>query len=107
MKRITQASLVAAIVGAALCDQAVALPPPAATGSREKRLLVTCHRRESWGNGMAEIATAISALAARGDVAIEVILHPNPALAAALVERLGRVEAMEEKPDAVGMGESR
>ncbi len=30
MKRITQASLVAAIVGAALCDQAVALPPPAA-----------------------------------------------------------------------------
>jgi hypothetical protein len=30
MKRITRASLVAAIVGAALCDQAVALPPPAA-----------------------------------------------------------------------------
>lgn len=30
MKRITRASLVAAIVGATLCDQAVALPPPAA-----------------------------------------------------------------------------
>jgi hypothetical protein len=30
MKRITHASLVAAIVGATFCDQAVALPPPAA-----------------------------------------------------------------------------
>jgi hypothetical protein len=30
MKRITRASLVAAIVGATWCDQAVALPPPAA-----------------------------------------------------------------------------
>jgi UDP-N-acetylglucosamine 2-epimerase (non-hydrolysing) len=46
-----------------------------------KRLLVTCHRRESWGEGLVGIATCLVALACRGNVAIDMVLHPNPRVA--------------------------
>ena len=42
------------------------------------RLLVTCHRRESWGDGLSEIASALIALAQEEGTQIEMILHPNP-----------------------------
>ncbi len=45
------------------------------------KLLVTCHRRENWGAGLASLALALTTLARRGDVAIDVILHPNPQVA--------------------------
>ena len=48
---------------------------------RERRLLVTCHRRESWGEGLAGIAACLAALARRGDIAIDLVLHPNPRVA--------------------------
>jgi UDP-N-acetylglucosamine 2-epimerase (non-hydrolysing) len=44
-------------------------------------ILVTCHRRESWHDGLESIAAAITELASRGDVQIDVVLHPNPYVA--------------------------
>jgi len=48
------------------------------------RLLVTCHRRENWGIGLASLATALIALARRGETAIDLVLHPNPQVAQAM-----------------------
>lgn len=42
-------------------------------------LLVTAHRRESFGEGFARIRGALLALAARGDVQLAWPVHPNPA----------------------------
>ena len=58
-----------------------------------KRLIaVTCHRRESFGAGMEAIATALSRIAARGDVALVFPLHPNPAVSEVMRERLGGID---------------
>lgn len=46
------------------------------------RLLVTCHRRESWGMGLAGIAGALRSIAEQKIATIELLLHPNPATAA-------------------------
>jgi len=55
-------------------------PPPA---DRAKRLiLVTCHRRESFGAPFAAICAALERLAARPDVDVLFPRHPNPALGA-------------------------
>ena len=45
------------------------------------RLLVTCHRRESWGEGLIEIAGALRQIAKSGFVAVDFVLHPNPQVA--------------------------
>lgn len=58
-------------------------PPPIDPGGR-KLILVTCHRRESFGGGLAGIAAALRALAQRPDVTIALPLHPNPVVRAAL-----------------------
>ncbi|HEV2568149.1 non-hydrolyzing UDP-N-acetylglucosamine 2-epimerase [Sphingomonas sp.] len=53
---------------------------PVLGAARGRRLiLVTCHRRENLGSGVTEIASAVRALAARGDLFLAVALHPNPA----------------------------
>lgn len=44
-------------------------------------LLLTCHRRESFGTGIAAICTAALRLAARGDLHILCPVHSNPAVA--------------------------
>jgi len=41
-------------------------------------ILVTAHRRESFGEGFEHICTALAALAARPDVQIVYPVHPNP-----------------------------
>jgi UDP-N-acetylglucosamine 2-epimerase (non-hydrolysing) len=46
-----------------------------------KRILVTCHRRENWRDGIDGLASALKLIASRGIAAVEVILHPNPAVA--------------------------
>lgn len=46
--------------------------------SARKLILVTAHRRESFGEGFAHICDALAALAARGDVEIIYPVHPNP-----------------------------
>jgi UDP-N-acetylglucosamine 2-epimerase (non-hydrolysing) len=57
-----------------------------------RRLLVTCHRRESWGAGMRRIAAALEALAEA--IPIDVVLHPNPAVAATMRASLAGVEGV-------------
>ena len=42
------------------------------------RLLVTCHRRENWGEGIAEIGGALQRIAEQRLAEVEIILHPNP-----------------------------
>ena len=45
---------------------------------RKKLILVTAHRRESFGDGFERICEALARLAARGDVQIVYPVHPNP-----------------------------
>jgi UDP-N-acetylglucosamine 2-epimerase (non-hydrolysing) len=52
-------------------------------------VLVTTHRRENFGDGMAGIARAIGRIAARGDVGIVFPVHPNPNVVAVMDELLG------------------
>jgi UDP-N-acetylglucosamine 2-epimerase (non-hydrolysing) len=55
--------------------------PPRPAGAR-KLVLVTCHRRESFGAPFARICAALERLERRGDVEIIFPRHPNPALTA-------------------------
>lgn len=56
-----------------------------------RRLLVTCHRRESWGDGLAAIASALAEIAAGEAVDIRFVLHPNPRVADQMRDLLGAV----------------
>jgi UDP-N-acetylglucosamine 2-epimerase (non-hydrolysing) len=58
------------------------LPAPSLRDGGQPTVLVTCHRRESWGNGLESIAAALTELARDGHARIEVVLHPNPFVAA-------------------------
>jgi len=58
-----------------------------------KRIIgVTCHRRESFGEGMEAIASALRRLAARGDVALVFPVHPNPNVREIMRERLAGLD---------------
>ncbi len=46
--------------------------------SGRKMILVTCHRRESFGEGFRNVCAALSRLAERGDVEIVFPVHLNP-----------------------------
>ena len=62
--------------------------PPSRVGRRE--ILVTAHRRESFGAPFAAICAALAALGRAPDVEILFPLHPNPALRAAAETALAR-----------------
>jgi UDP-N-acetylglucosamine 2-epimerase (non-hydrolysing) len=64
------------------------LPPHPGADDGGLRLLVTCHRRESWGPGLRSIADALVELALAHPLAIDLVLHPNPAVAGTMRERL-------------------
>ncbi|HVO97155.1 MAG TPA: UDP-N-acetylglucosamine 2-epimerase (non-hydrolyzing) [Bryobacteraceae bacterium] len=64
--------------------------PPAEPGSK-RMILVTAHRRESFGEGFVNICRALKRLAARGDVEIVYPVHPNPNVRAAVDEYLRNV----------------
>ena len=70
----------------ALLAQLAQMPAYRRRNARRGRLklLVTCHRRENWGTGLTSLALALIALARRGDVAVDVVLHPNPEVARAM-----------------------
>ena len=62
---------------------------PAEAFEHTKLVLVTGHRRESFGDGFASICDALSELArARPDVAIVYPVHPNPNVQGPVIERL-------------------
>lgn len=52
-------------------------------------IVVTCHRRESWGAGLASVACAVRRLAADDAARIDVIVPPNAHVAATWRELLG------------------
>lgn len=52
------------------------------------RLLVTCHRRENWGLSFVPVALALLALARSPWIALDVVLHPNKAMADTVRELL-------------------
>ena len=64
------------------------LPPRQPAGLGLARLLVTCHRRESWGAGLEGIAAALIELA-QAKVRIDFILHTNRHVARQMMELLG------------------
>ena len=64
----------------ALLERIPMLRSPSKRGAK-RRLLVTCHRRESWGEGLEAIAFCLRSIARRPDVWISLVLHPNPSVA--------------------------
>ena len=68
---------------------AVARRLPPGVRRDKPHLLVTCHRRESWGEGLAGIAAAIAELTCDGEVTADVLLHPNAHVSAAIEGLLG------------------
>lgn len=55
---------------------------------RRKVVLVTAHRRESWGAPMASIGRALAEIAKRPDVMLVLPAHPNPVVRADLLREL-------------------
>lgn len=54
-----------------------------------KLILVTAHRRESFGDGLQRICNALARIATREDVQIVYPVHPNPNVRGPVAERLG------------------
>ena len=54
-----------------------------------RSLLVTCHRRENWGEGIQGVAEAVRRIAGERLAVATVVLHPNPKLAGEVTELLG------------------
>jgi UDP-N-acetylglucosamine 2-epimerase (non-hydrolysing) len=65
----------------AALETAARLPAPEARRGAAPHILVTCHRRESWRDGLRSIAAAVTELV-DGGANIEVVLHPNAYVAA-------------------------
>ncbi|HEX6661271.1 MAG TPA: UDP-N-acetylglucosamine 2-epimerase (non-hydrolyzing) [Sphingomicrobium sp.] len=64
------------------------LPSRAVHDRALPRLLVTCHRRESWGEGLRSVASAVREIASGGRASAKVIVPPNNHVAGALREQL-------------------
>ena len=68
---------------------AAGLDDIAARFADKRIILVTTHRRENFGDGMANIARAIQQIADRPDTAILFPVHPNPNVVSVMDEMLG------------------
>ena len=68
-----------------------ALPCPKVRGCAIPMILVTCHRRESWGHGLQAIAAALAELARDQTAHIQVVLHPNPRVSRTMRALLGQL----------------
>jgi UDP-N-acetylglucosamine 2-epimerase (non-hydrolysing) len=75
----------------ALLSVAAQLPSPTVHDGGVPLLLVTCHRRESWGEGLQSIAAALVELAEQGTARIDLILHPNAHVAGTMRRMLSGV----------------
>lgn len=61
---------------------------------RKKVILVTAHRRESYGRGIKSICQAIEKLASRGDVEIVYATHPNPNMRKPVFKMLSKTKGI-------------
>ncbi|RXZ35649.1 UDP-N-acetylglucosamine 2-epimerase (non-hydrolyzing) [Sphingomonas desiccabilis] len=68
---------------------AAGIGPIAERFAGKRVVLVTTHRRENFGDGMAAIARAVGRIADRPDVAVLFPVHPNPNVVAAMDAVLG------------------
>jgi UDP-N-acetylglucosamine 2-epimerase (non-hydrolysing) len=59
-----------------------------------QRILVTCHRRESWGEGLQSIAAALIEIVRDYTVRIDFVLHPNPHVAATMRQSLDSIRGI-------------
>jgi len=59
------------------------------SGGDVMNVLVTCHRRESWGTGLEEIAVCLKAIGAMPRVRVSMVLHSNPWVADEMRRLLG------------------
>ena len=78
-------------------DALLSMALPAATSlvvERLPRILVTCHRRESWSEGLRSVSAALTAIAREGNALIDVVLHPNPHVAATMRQSLDSVRGI-------------
>jgi UDP-N-acetylglucosamine 2-epimerase (non-hydrolysing) len=64
-------------------------PSPAEWPAGRKAIVVTAHRRESFGEGFERICSALAALAHRPDVQILLPVHPNPNVREPVARLLG------------------
>ena len=69
-------------------------------GEPSRRLLVTCHRRENWGDGVLGVAAALIRIVKDDIAPVEVLLHPNPALSAHMRQLLAAVPEIAFRPPA-------
>ncbi|MES3151600.1 non-hydrolyzing UDP-N-acetylglucosamine 2-epimerase [Sphingomonas faeni] len=69
---------------------AAGLDEIAARFAGKRIVLVTTHRRENFGDGMAAIARAIGRIAERDDVAVLFPVHPNPNVVSVMDQILGK-----------------
>jgi len=58
--------------------------PPVSKPVGQPTIVVTCHRRESWEEGLESIASALTEIARETTARVELILHPNPYVASKL-----------------------
>jgi UDP-N-acetylglucosamine 2-epimerase (non-hydrolysing) len=68
------------------------LAPPRTSpyiGNGRRMILVTAHRRESFGDGFTNICKALARVAARGDVDVVYPVHPNPNVRGPVEKLLG------------------
>ena len=79
----------------AVLEAAARLPAPAVRETVRPLLLVTCHRRESWGAGLEGIAEAVAEIGGSGLADVRFVLHPNRHVAAAMRQSLGGCDGVE------------
>ncbi len=70
----------------------------AAPDAVRSRILLTCHRRESWGEPYRAVCAAARRLAARGDCEIAFVVHPNPELTRVAHDMLGELAGIRLMP---------
>lgn len=70
------------------------LAPPSLHDRGLPRLLVTCHRRENWGEGLSSVASALRRLASEGIARVDILLHPNAHVSKSIERLLGGCPAI-------------
>jgi UDP-N-acetylglucosamine 2-epimerase (non-hydrolysing) len=76
-------------IAAALERGAITVPPIEGLNSAKKLVVVTAHRRESFGDGIDRICEALATLAQRDDVQIVYPVHRNPNVLGPVTRQLG------------------